>query len=60
MDPYKNEQWRNVEYHCKQAVVGRMRGTKEQPKTVKSPFKDNKGEINKDYAAFRATQLQGR
>lgn len=59
-DLYKNLQWKNVEYHCQQAIVGRMRGTKELPKEVKSPFRDNRGVINKDYAAFRATKLQGR
>lgn len=60
MDSDRKKEWEMVDHRCKQAVVGRARGTAERPKSVKSPFRDNIGEINKDYAAYRATQLQGR
>ena len=60
VDPSQKKEWEMVDHRCKQAVVGRARGTTERPKSVKSPFRDNIGEINKDYAAHRAAQLQGR
>lgn len=60
VDPSQKKEWEMVDHRCKQAVVGRARGTAECPKSVKSPFRDNIGVINKDYAAYRATQLQGR
>ena len=60
MDPTQKKEWEMVDHRSKLAAVGRARGTTERPKSVKSPFRDNIGEINKDYAAYRATQLQGR
>lgn len=60
MDPTQKKEWEMVDHCSKLAAVGRARGTTERPKSVKSPFRDNIGEINKDYAAYRATHLQGR
>lgn len=60
LDSNSQREWETVEFRCKQAAVARSRGTKEPPKQLKSPFRDAFGQINKNYAALRDNQLQGR
>lgn len=60
LDYNKQSEWEMVEHRCKQEAINRARGTSERPKSIKSPFRDEYGQMNKDYVQHRASQLQGR
>lgn len=41
LEPRKQEEWKKVEHRCKQTAIERARGTKEPPKYLLSPFREN-------------------
>ncbi|MBR1604598.1 MAG: hypothetical protein IJ660_00645 [Alphaproteobacteria bacterium] len=57
IDDKQRKDWERAEACSKSAVVERMRGIKSRPKTIKSPFCDEYGNMKQDYKRFRVDEF---
>lgn len=57
VDFSKRREWQEVGMWCKKLSNDKAKGLQSEPKRLKSPFRDNMGELTAAYKQFRATQL---
>ena len=60
LDYQKQQEWHKIDHVCKQVSLGRLRGTQEKPKTIKSSFRNEYGELTPEYKKFRENKLFNR
>jgi hypothetical protein len=59
-DYAQQTEWNRVSFTCSMVRKNRIEGKASEPKSLKSPFRDEYGELNASYKEFRANKLNGR